>query len=321
MRIAITGGTGFVGLAIAEALLARGHTPLLLDLAPPQHAGHPALNGARYLPCDVTDPAQLCTAFATAEPDLLIHTAALTPDAEMERAAAAKVIEVNLTGTSRVLDAAVAQGITRIFYLSSAAVYGSEPRSGDTLPETAELRPNSLYGITKEASEKLVRLSAARDGLDATILRLGPLFGAWEVQGAARPNLSAQGQILTLHRAGITPVLPSPMVADWVYSRDIGEGLAALAEAPAVAETETFNLGAGHVSSPLDWAAHMGIPATMAKGNQANVVARVSEGRPPLDISGLAKRIGYRGMRPLPEACADHAAWLDQISSEERPRA
>lgn len=321
MRIAITGGAGFVGLATAEALLKRGHTPLLLDLAPPQHAGHPALNGARFLPCDVTDAAQVRAALAGAEPDLLIHTAALTPDAKMERAAAAKIIAVNLTGTSNVLDAATALGVRRVFYLSSAAVYGGDPRPGETLPEDAELRPNSLYGITKEASEKLVRLVAAREGLDATILRLGPLFGAWEVQGAARPSLSAQGQILALDRAGITPTLPSTMVADWVYSRDVGAALAALAEAPAAAETETFNLGAGYVSSPLDWAEQMGAPAVVAKDGPANVVARVSDGRPPLDISRLAARIGYRGMRPLPEACADHAAWLDQIYSEERPLA
>lgn len=314
MRIAITGGTGFAGLAIAEAALLRGHAPILLDLARPAFLDHPQWRGATFAPCDVTHPADIRARLADARPDFVIHGAALTPDTAMEHAAPAKVIEVNLTGTSNLLQAMADTGARRLIHLSSASVYGGEARDVATLSEDADLRPNGIYAITKEAGEKLVRLVAERDGLDATILRLGPLFGPWERQGAARPGLSAHGQILALHRAGETAVLASAMEADWVYSRDVGAACIALAEAQESLMTETFNLGAGYVSSPLDWARMTGISCSVAEGAApANVAARVSAGRPPLDIGRLRSRIGFAGGRPLAELCRDHADWMAQF--------
>ncbi|MER5173616.1 NAD-dependent epimerase/dehydratase family protein [Thioclava kandeliae] len=313
--IAITGGCGFVGLALAESLLARGHVPHLLDLAPTPLAAHPSLCGAVYHRCDVTCPGEIEAALAHNRPDIVVHTAALTPSPQMEREQAARVIEVNLTGTSNMLQAVQASGIRRLIYLSSAAIYGSSPRAGATLPEDAELRPNSLYGVTKEASERLAAMIAQGNDIKVSILRLGPVFGPWEMQGSSRPGLSAQGQMLALHKAGKVPLLPSEMVTDWVYSRDVGAAIAALIEAPPPEGSEIFNLGAGHVSSPLDWAAGMGFKGEVVSPEAATITARVSDGRSPLDISRLAARIGYAGARGLEAACRDHQRWLAEVAA------
>ena len=111
------------------------------------------------------------------------------------------------------------------------------------------------------------------------------------------------------------PHLPSAMVADWLCSRDVGAASAALIDEPAPDDPEIFNLGAGQVSSPLDWAAARGLACDIGTPDTATVTARVSDGRPPLDISRPTQRTGYRGARPLEDACRDHAAGLAEIAN------
>lgn len=130
----------------------------MLDLAPTPLTAHPARSGTVYHRCDVTRPDEIATAFAHSPVDVLVHAAALTPSPQMERDQAATVIEVNLTGTSNLLQAAQSAGIRRLVHLSSAATYSSATRDGKTLAEDAELWPSSLYGITKDACERLVSL-------------------------------------------------------------------------------------------------------------------------------------------------------------------
>jgi len=313
VKIAITGGSGFVGLAAAEALAARGHDVALFDLcAPPaEFQSHPALQGVRFIETDVCDGARLTETFEAERPDALLHMAALTSNETMERTAAAKIVDVNVGGTTKALEAATKASCRRIVALSSIAVYGSRPGkfgAAETIEEAMPPRPDSLYGITKRASEEVAQRLAELHDLDLTILRLGPIFGPWERPGDARPDLSPHAQIL----AQEAPRLAGEMRADWLYSRDAGEAIAAVAETTGLGG-RTYHLGAGSLSTPVEWAIAAGIATPSIAPDAPTVTSRIPPSRPPLAIGRLRAAVGHVGTRPIAEAAADHMAWLASL--------
>lgn len=319
MKVAITGGSGFIGLACAEALLARGHQVVLIDLAPPaeDYLAHPALEGAVFEAVDITDARVLKAVFERQRPDQLLHGAAITANAQLTRERAADVVAVNITGSVNVLEQAVAAGVGSLVALSSIATYGTQgPWTGETLDEKQSLQPDSLYGITKASAESLLGYLAPLHGLALTQVRLGPVFGPWELQGELRPDLSPHGQVLALQRRGDAVRLPSAMESDWLYSRDAGAALAQLMElVPEQRAGMTLNLGAGVRSSVREWSALMGLDAVSVDSSNANVLARAPQSRPPLDITRLNQLTGFTGTRALAAACQDHTTWLDTLSA------
>lgn len=313
MKIAIIGGSGFVGLAAAEALGARGHDVALLDLAAPpaEFRSHPALHRTHFVQADICDGATLAEVFAAERPDALLHVAALTSNEAMERHAATRIVAVNVGGTATTLEVAANAGCRRIVTLSSIAVYGSRRTdfgAAETLDETAPLRPDTLYGITKRAGEEVATRLAELHDLDLTILRLGPIFGPWERPGEARPDLSPHAQILTQP----APRLVNEMRADWLYSRDAGEAIAAVIETAGLGK-KTFNLGAGSLSTPLEWAAAARIAIPEVAPDAPTVTSRIPPSRPPLAVERLREAVGHAGTRPIAEAAADHMAWLKSL--------
>ncbi|WP_010140602.1 NAD-dependent epimerase/dehydratase family protein [Oceanicola sp. S124] len=187
-HVLITGGAGFVGLALAEALRAQGDRVTLLDLAPPDPAlfARPELAGTSYLPGDILDAARLQAELQRIRPEVVIHAAAMTPNGEAAQSQALRIAEVNVTGTLRVLAASAAAGVRDLLLLSSISVYGSLGSGADQLREDGPARPDSLYGETKLAAEVLAARIAPTLGLRLAALRLGPLFGPWEA--CARPG-------------------------------------------------------------------------------------------------------------------------------------
>ncbi|GGD10855.1 NAD-dependent epimerase/dehydratase family protein [Aureimonas glaciei] len=311
MKIAITGGSGFLGLAVAEAAAARGHEVLLLDLSPPPaaFARHAALSGVAFAATDVCDSAALVRHAVDFGAETIVHLAAITANAALERTAAQRIVDINVGGTAAVLQAAATAGIRRIVHLSSIAVYGSigrDPGGAETLREDSRLSADSLYGISKQAAEDVARRLAVVHDLGLTILRLGPLFGPWEHTGAARPDLSPHAQIL---RLGSDARLPHAMRADWLYSRDAAAAIVLVLERGDLGG-ETLNLGAGRSSTPAEWAAAARLPEPVLDAQSPNVTARIPPGRPPMDIRRLSAACGYAGTRDIALAAADHMAWV-----------
>lgn len=314
MKIAITGGSGFVGLAAAEALAARGHDVVILDLAAPPAGfwSHPAIAGARFTRADICDGEMLAQVFAAERPDVLLHLAALTSNEAMERQDAARIVAVNVGGTATTLEAAARAGCRRVVALSSIAVYGSRRQDFgdiDSLDETMPPCPDTLYGITKQAGEAVAHRLAELHELELTVLRLGPIFGPWERPGEARPDLSPHAQIL----AQPAPRLASEMRADWLYSRDAGQAIAAVVDTAGLGG-KTFNLGAGSLSTPHEWAAAAGIAAPEIAPDAPTVTSRIPPSRPPLAIERLRSAIGAAGTRPITDAAADHMVWLASVN-------
>src|ERR1700676_1596343 len=158
MRIIVFVGTGFVGLNIAAALLARGHAVTLFDRAGlPAAAAREFAGDAERLTViqgDITDR-QAVEELITAGYEAIILGAAITAGPERDAADPETVLRVNLVAQAPILMAARRRGVGRIINLSSAAAYGTSAFRNLPLHEETCCDPVSLYAITKFASEKL----------------------------------------------------------------------------------------------------------------------------------------------------------------------
>jgi nucleoside-diphosphate-sugar epimerase len=309
MRVMITGGTGFVGLAVAEAVLAQGDTAILVADRPAPPAYLAALGGdIVWHQADLRDPAALAAAFAATRPTHVVHGAALTPAPEQERAAADALVAVNVGGTARLLQAAA--GVARVVLLSSVSAYGPAP-ADQLLTEDRPPAPATLYGISKFAAEMVARRLAALLGLDLVIARLGPVFGPFEYETGVRGLMSPHLQMLRQAMAGTPSVLPWRLAADWIFSRDIGAGVVALLRAELAAAPALFNLGSGVVTDLPAWAAAIA-PAfpgwSWRIGEPPTIRYGLTEARAPMDTARLAAA-GFRARHDLAEAAAASIAW------------
>ncbi len=126
MSVLITGGTGFVGLGVAEALLARGEKVALFGLEPPPPAAKPAFEKLEgkviAMIGDVRDTAALERLIADAKIDRIVHAAVITAGSQRERRDPRSILDTNLMGTLSVLVAAPRHPLRRIVLISSASV-------------------------------------------------------------------------------------------------------------------------------------------------------------------------------------------------------
>ena len=167
MNIAVTGAGSFIGAALHRYCEAHGIGWTGIDLTPagPVHA----------IVADISRPGwedQLPDGL-----DALVHLAAISRDADCRRDPA-RAIEVNLTGTLRVIEAARARGIRQIVFASSEWVYGEaggEPKGEDAVIDAAAI--SSEYPLTKLAGERLLWMAHRQSPLAATVLRFGIVYG------------------------------------------------------------------------------------------------------------------------------------------------
>jgi UDP-glucose 4-epimerase len=221
MRIAITGGAGFLGAAAALRLAADGHDVLALDKGEP-----PPTAGVAFCACDVAEQADVVAALSEFRPDAVIHLAALlTLDARADIVAATRV---NALGTAHVFAAARDTGARRIVYASSVAALGD----AETAPGDAAVpRPASVYGATKAFGEHLAR-AFAEDSPELTLvgLRFGSVYGPGRARGWRAIQRLVE-QALDGATELVYPDFPEPI--DWTWIGDAAEVTARAAMAAA----------------------------------------------------------------------------------------
>ena len=227
MRIAVTGGAGFVGAHLARALAAHGDEVVCLDVA----RSSPILDGAlgiRHVRCDVGSWAELFHVLRDAQPDLIFHSAAILSAFAEERPQAA--YQANATGTYNVLEAALLLGITRVVFTSTIATYG--PGVALTVDETTRQRPTTMYGVTKAFGEMLGEYYATRFGIDFRAIRLPSVIGLGRGPGGASAYSSLVVSEPARRRPYAVPVREST-ITPLLYVKDAVAALVDLAAADA----------------------------------------------------------------------------------------
>ena len=196
MRVCVTGGSGFIGRYVCAALKAAGHYVLVIDPMPPGECDE-------WRAADITSPLAVVPGL-----DAVIHLAALANPRECD-ANPGKAFNHNVNGTHQVLKMALASGVRKIVFASSAHVYGISPRYLPT-PETHSLYLQNTYTLCKILGEQLCQLYFDNHGLSYTVLRLFNTFGLGQSLGYFIPDQIEKA------KAGKIDLTGSNITKDWI---------------------------------------------------------------------------------------------------------
>ncbi|WPO43890.1 NAD(P)-dependent oxidoreductase [Tardiphaga sp. 42S5] len=317
MKILVFGGTGFVGLNIAEALLKRGHAVTLFDRAglPPAAQRAFADYGDRLsvITGDVLDRTLIDSVIAPGF-DAIVLGAAITAGAERDAADPESILQVNLMAQTPILMAAQRHGIKRVINLSSAGAYGASAFKYPLLDEELPCDPVSLYAITKFASEKVAARLAALWQTDFISVRLSAVFGPWERATGVRDTLSPLMQIFTAHAKQSAAILVRSGVRDWIYAPDVADAMTLLIEAPKT-QHRLYNISTATPWSALEWGqqlaeSHPGFVCRLASTGETPTIDLHSDSdRAPLSVARLAQEFGWRAKFGCTDSAADLTDW------------
>ena len=255
MRILVTGGAGYIGSVTARTLLDAGHEVVVLD---DLRSGHRAAvpEGAAFELGDVADRRLVADVFDRHRVGAVVHFAASSLVGEsMERPHA--YFANNAVASLRLLEAAHAAGVDRFVLSSTAAVYGTPDRV--PIPESAEVRPESVYGASKAMTEQALDWLATTAGLGWCALRYFNAAGATERHGEDhRPETHliplvlevAEGRREKIRIFGDDwPTPDGTPVRDYVHVQDLADAHVRAVEAIRPGTGAAYNVGTGRGAS------------------------------------------------------------------------
>jgi UDP-glucose 4-epimerase len=251
MRTLVTGGAGFIGSNLVDALLARGDEVTVLDnisTGRRVNLDGALANGARLAEVDVRDDAGLGAVFADSRPELVFHLAA---QIDVRKSVEDPYFDaaVNVGGTANVLEAARSTGVDRVVFVSTGgALYGEGADKQLPLPESTPIAPLSGYGQSKYAAEGYLGLFERLHGLSGMSLRLGNVYGP------RQDPLGEAGVVAIfcgLLKNGDRPTVygDGTQTRDYIY---VGDVVSAALAAGATRLGGAVNIGTGREASVLD---------------------------------------------------------------------
>ncbi len=310
MKVLVTGGAGFIGSHVADALLAAGHEVVVVDdLSSGRRENVPA--SARFVEGDLRDGELVARLFAEARPDVVCHQAAQTSVSVSTREPV-RDAEVNVIGGLRVLEAAREHGVSRFVFASTGgAIYGEVPE-GQRATEAWAPRPLSPYACSKLAFEGYLEAYRHEHGLEYTILRYANVYGPRQdphgeagVVAIFSQRLAAEQpiQINARRETG-----DAGCVRDYVSVRDVVR--ANLLAVEGKLESRILNVGTGEGTTTLALAeaieAALGVSASRTFGARraGDVERSVREPGPELAAPGAPTS--------LAEGIAETVRWFAQ---------
>jgi UDP-glucose 4-epimerase len=245
-KAVVTGGAGFIGSHLADALVAADVEVVALDnLAngrPENLAEAMGTGRCRLVEADITDYDAIRPHFAGA--DTVFHLAGLAdivPSVENPR----PYLRANVDGTVNVLEAARAAGTERLVYAASSSCYGI-PDEYPT-PETAQLRPQYPYALSKRLGEDCVLHWARVYGMKMNSLRLFNVYGPRAQTHGAYGGVFKVFLPQKLADKPFTIVGDGTQVRDFVHVRDVARAF--VLAAVSACHGEVFNVGSGQPQS------------------------------------------------------------------------
>jgi UDP-glucose 4-epimerase len=308
-RVLVTGGAGFIGSHLVDALVGDGCDVVVLDdLESGFRENVPA--GAQLLIGSVADPEAVRDAMTGC--DLVFHQAA--------HKAVLRSVEhpiptdtVNTHGTLIVLQTARDLGVRRVVHASSSSVYGGvAPRP---TPEDAPLRPRSPYAVSKLAAEEYCRVFAELYGLETVALRYFNVYGPRQ-----RPDAMYAAVIPLFVDAllnGRAPVVHGDghQSRDFTYVSDVVDANLAAARVPASAcSGRVYNVAAGIEWSLLD------VLRVLGELLSADTQPAFTDPRPGdvrhsrADASAAERDLGFRATVTLEDGLRRTVDWLRALA-------
>jgi UDP-glucose 4-epimerase len=249
MKTLVTGGAGFIGSNLVDALVARGDDVAVIDnlsTGKRENLEQALAGGAELIELDVRDAQAVADAVERVAPEAIFHLAAQI-DVRKSVADPALDSRVNVEGTINVLSAAQAGGVRRVVNTSTGgAIYGE----GQILPapEDHPVAPESPYGLSKFCAENYCALFTRLHGLSTVSLRYGNVYGPrQDPLGEAGVIAIFCGKLLD----GGTPTIfgDGTQTRDYVYVGDVVDVNLRAADSDL---TGAFNVGRGVQTSVLD---------------------------------------------------------------------
>jgi UDP-glucose 4-epimerase len=302
VRAVVTGGAGFIGSHVAEALLARGDEVTVIDnLSSGKRENVPA--GASLVEHDIREPFEL-------EAVAVFHLAAQA-DVRVSVDDPRYDAEVNVLGTIRVLEAARAAGARVVFASTGGAIYGECERPAR---EDDPRRPLAPYGTSKLCGEEYLSTYNRLHGTRHVSLRYGNVYGP-------RQDPHGEAGVVAIFLNRLRDVQPLTVFGDGRQTRDyvyVGD----VARATLLAlnrDGGVFNVGTGRETSVLDLAELCG----RAAGVQPEfdfAPRRAGElQRSSLDPSLAERELGFRAEADLERGLRETWAWVREGNEPRRP--
>jgi UDP-glucose 4-epimerase len=297
IRAIVTGGAGFIGSHVADALLARGDRVAVVDdLSTGKRERVP--EAAEFHEVDIRSGAKLRALAADFRPDAVFHLAAQA-DVRVSVEDPGHDADVNVRGTAEVLEAARTAGARVVFSSTGGAIYGEV--STIPSPESTPCAAMAPYGVAKLCGEHYLELYNRLYGTSHVVLRYGNVYGPrQDPHGEAGVVAIFFGKLVE----GATPLVfgDGSQTRDYVYVGDVvGANLAALGYG---GEHAIFNIGTASETRVLDLLAE----CQRAAGTDVTPEhrpARLGElTRSALDPSLAQRELGWRAATPLAEGLA-----------------
>jgi len=312
MKIFVTGTAGFIGMHVAEALLADGHEVVGLDnfndyydvsLKEARSARLEGRKGYTAVDGDLTDSELLATLFKENRFDRVCHLAAQAGVRySLENPSAYQ--KSNLEGHLNILEVCRHAKIPRLVYASSSSVYGGNKKVPFSESDPVD-HPASLYAATKKANELMSHSYTHLYGLQTVGLRFFTVYGPW-----GRPDMAywlftkamLKGEPIKVFNHG-------KMARDFTYITDIVAGVKAALVADGLAPYGIFNLGNNQPENLMDFiktlAGELGVEPKME-------MLPMQAGDVPVtfaDISKARKKLGYQPTTSMEEGLCRFVAW------------
>jgi UDP-glucose 4-epimerase len=257
MKALVTGGAGFIGSNLADALLARGDEVIVVDdlsTGKRENLDGALAAGAKLAEADIRDRAALEQLAAAEKPEVIFHLAAQI-DVRKSIADPAFDASINVGGTANVLEAARVAGSRRIVFSSTGgAIYGEGEGQQLPLAEDAPLAPEAPYGQSKFAGEGYLALYERLYDLSTIPLRLGNVYGP-------RQDPLGEAGVIAIFcgklRASERPTVfgDGRQTRDYIYVGDVVAAMLAAAESET---TGPVNIGTGIETDVLELAQALG---------------------------------------------------------------
>ena len=295
----MTGGAGFIGSNVVDALLDRGHEAHALDDLSKGSRENVSARAELHV-ADIREPDAV---FDAVRPEVVLHLAAQA-DVRVSVDRPALDAEINVLGTIRILEAARRHGAKVVFASSGGAAYGE---CDGPATESAPLRPLAPYGTSKVCGEEYLATWNRLYGTEHVALRLGNVYGPRQMPHGEAGVVAI---FMGLLRDGGTPTIfgEGLQTRDYVYVGDVVDAMLRALER----DGGVYNVGTGVETSVIGLYDAIRTASGVDR-EPAFAPARLGElQRSVLDPSLAARELGWRPGRSLAGGLAETWEWISR---------